>query len=260
MNTQHHATTFAPNDEATLPLPVYRCHKTVGALKIRAVNLVNDEGWNLLFFEDRNYPPMQVSDAYIQKHDPRPGGYFIHYEDGYESWSPADVFEAGYALISPGYEPHGPDPDLGSETAITDETGAGAGLDLQGAVAQQAAAEEAAPTPPHLALQTAAQETADQETAAELVSGSTGQVLEARHETAKAHAESVLIPGMGRIVIVQHRRTGEVGPALVSGHGPDNSIHATWCLPHQFPVPVSNLRHASSDDGADLCWSWPERV
>ena len=41
----------------------------------------------------------EVSRQYAVKHDPRAGGYFVVYEDGYESWSPAGVFEAGYSLI-----------------------------------------------------------------------------------------------------------------------------------------------------------------
>lgn len=27
------------------------------------------------------------------------GGYYVVYEDGYESWSPAEAFEKGYTLI-----------------------------------------------------------------------------------------------------------------------------------------------------------------
>lgn len=40
-----------------------------------------------------------VSAAYIGKHNPRPGGYYVRYLDGYESFSPAGAFEAGYSLI-----------------------------------------------------------------------------------------------------------------------------------------------------------------
>jgi hypothetical protein len=31
---------------------------------------------------------------------PTVGGYLIVYPDGYRSWSPADVFEAGYTLVA----------------------------------------------------------------------------------------------------------------------------------------------------------------
>jgi hypothetical protein len=40
-----------------------------------------------------------VSENYIHKHNPQIGGYYVLYEDGYESFSPADAFESGYSLI-----------------------------------------------------------------------------------------------------------------------------------------------------------------
>ncbi len=57
------------------PMPKYRCHKEVWALKIADVI------------------------KYVRKHDPKPGGYYVVYEDGYTSWSPADAFEGGYTRI-----------------------------------------------------------------------------------------------------------------------------------------------------------------
>ena len=36
-----------------------------------------------------------VSAAYVAKHDPQVGGYYVLYPDGYESWSPAEAFRAG---------------------------------------------------------------------------------------------------------------------------------------------------------------------
>lgn len=38
--------------------------------------------------------------AYVQKHAPKAGGYFVAYEDGYKSWSPAEAFESGYTRLS----------------------------------------------------------------------------------------------------------------------------------------------------------------
>ena len=40
-----------------------------------------------------------VSQAYIDKHKPAVGGYYVRYADGYESWSPAEAFVAGYTKI-----------------------------------------------------------------------------------------------------------------------------------------------------------------
>lgn len=35
----------------------------------------------------------------MAKHKPVAGGYFVVYEDGYESFSPAKAFEEGYTRI-----------------------------------------------------------------------------------------------------------------------------------------------------------------
>jgi hypothetical protein len=40
-----------------------------------------------------------VSLEYLDKHSPQAGGYYVVYEDGYRSYSPAAAFEAGYTLI-----------------------------------------------------------------------------------------------------------------------------------------------------------------
>lgn len=74
-------------------MPKYRSHKVVSALKIAKV-----EGF-ILFFEGDDYPPVQVPADYITKHAPQPGGYYVLYEDGYASWSPAEAFEDGYRRI-----------------------------------------------------------------------------------------------------------------------------------------------------------------
>lgn len=85
-------------------LPKYRCHKEVEALKIKSISPLPahhefpDSGGAMLAFE-RNYIPKQVSYGYVKKHSPKAGGYYVVYEGGYESWSPADVFEAGYTEI-----------------------------------------------------------------------------------------------------------------------------------------------------------------
>jgi hypothetical protein len=35
----------------------------------------------------------------MKKHRPQVGGYYVLYEDGYHSFSPAPAFESGYSLI-----------------------------------------------------------------------------------------------------------------------------------------------------------------
>lgn len=102
-------------------MPKYRCHKVVHALKIREVSIVARrilptygvpvDGVSRLFFEDGRYTPINVRDGWLEsklgEHNTAAGGYYVVYEDGYVSWSPGDVFEAGYTLVDEGNE--GPD-------------------------------------------------------------------------------------------------------------------------------------------------------
>lgn len=88
-------------------LPQYQCHKKVRALKIKEVKqgtefdiVFDGDGYWELVFEDARYLPMKVSHRdYFARHHPYAGGYLVVYEDGYKSFSPANVFEDGYTLI-----------------------------------------------------------------------------------------------------------------------------------------------------------------
>ena len=77
-------------------LPKYMSHKIVEAVKISSIDLT--EGI-LLHHELSDIPPIEVSVAYMRKHEPKAGGYYVRYPDGYESWSPAEAFEDGYTRI-----------------------------------------------------------------------------------------------------------------------------------------------------------------
>lgn len=80
-------------------MPRYKCHKEVRALKILSVTTEPQDGSCLLTFEDTRFSPLRLRGDYVDKHQPRAGGYFVVYEDGYLSWSPALAFEEGYTLI-----------------------------------------------------------------------------------------------------------------------------------------------------------------
>jgi hypothetical protein len=87
---------------ATTEMPRYRCHKDVWALKIRDISDPTQpgnesDGSRLLWFVEQGYAARRVGAAYVRKHEPKAGGYFVVYKDGYESFSPADVFEEGYS-------------------------------------------------------------------------------------------------------------------------------------------------------------------
>lgn len=73
--------------------PLYQCHKKVRALRIRDMKgLV----WQP---DDDRYGLQEFTQEFVDKHSPHAGGYVIYYDDGYESFSPAAPFEAGYSLI-----------------------------------------------------------------------------------------------------------------------------------------------------------------
>lgn len=86
-------------------MPRYRCHKEVHALKIAyvlnpdPVDMAGASLHPLLRFENDHYASMEVTPEWVAKHDPKAGGYFVAYEDGYTSFSPAEAFESGYTHI-----------------------------------------------------------------------------------------------------------------------------------------------------------------
>lgn len=79
-------------------LPLYQCHKQVRACKIEAISNVAG-GWEITP-TDRSLDPVRVPRAYVEKHNPQPGGYLVAYRDGYLSYSPAREFEDGYTLAT----------------------------------------------------------------------------------------------------------------------------------------------------------------
>lgn len=83
--------------ETQAEMPKYRCHKEVHAHKIASINLL--ENGTAIIVPAGRYPSFQVDAEYVTKHKPQAGGYYIVYEDGYKSWSPAEAFEGGYTLV-----------------------------------------------------------------------------------------------------------------------------------------------------------------
>lgn len=93
----------------------YQCHKVVSAAKILEIRPAG--------VDDPQHPSLILEVAYqggavlqwihddlwcaqrsmglewMEKHDPQVGGYFVVYEGGYESYSPAKVFETGYTKV-----------------------------------------------------------------------------------------------------------------------------------------------------------------
>ena len=91
-------------DKPAVEMPRYTCHKDVWALKIEAVIDPTErgnesDGSRILRFEEHTYAPLSVRREYVQKHNPQPGGYYVVYKDGYQSFSPAQAFEEGYTRL-----------------------------------------------------------------------------------------------------------------------------------------------------------------
>lgn len=92
-----------------IELPLYQSHKRVHAVKIKAIDhkpnpdltgLTGATSYGAVITpEEAGIDPFEVSAEYVSKHTPRPGGYYVVYDDGYSSFSPADAFEGGYTLL-----------------------------------------------------------------------------------------------------------------------------------------------------------------
>lgn len=82
-------------------LPRYKCHKEVGAAKITQIIRDFPGGSNgpatLVF--DAAEKAIKVDANFMEKHKPSEGWYFVIYEDGYSSASPAEAFESGYTKM-----------------------------------------------------------------------------------------------------------------------------------------------------------------
>jgi hypothetical protein len=83
-------------------LPYYKCHKVVQAAKIKAV-LMSYAGSVLdsatIMFEC-GATQVHVDAQWVSKHDPAMGGYYVLYAEGDSGYSPAHVFEKGYARLN----------------------------------------------------------------------------------------------------------------------------------------------------------------
>lgn len=90
---------------ASKPLPRYRCHKVVEAAKIYEVHVFTETLILEVSPVDMHGRPnpeisrIKVGRKWLAKHDPKAGGYFVRYEDGHTSYSPAEAFESGYTLV-----------------------------------------------------------------------------------------------------------------------------------------------------------------
>lgn len=85
--------------DAQREMPKYRCHKTVHALRILSLGVQGDPGTPTVVPADPGYGPIPVTQEWVDRHNPQAGGYYVVYDDGYVSYSPAAAFEGGYTRI-----------------------------------------------------------------------------------------------------------------------------------------------------------------
>lgn len=91
----------------SVEMPRYVSHKKVWALKIAKIARDGEgedretDGSAIITPEESGYAPFRVDHAYMAKHQPQVGGYYVVYADGYKSWSPAQAFEEGYTRDEP---------------------------------------------------------------------------------------------------------------------------------------------------------------
>ena len=74
----------------------YKCHKIVDAMKIDTW-VAHSDGSATLIGHDKQ--EVEVGEPWMERHKPGISGYYVRYEDDYSSWSPAEVFEAGYTAV-----------------------------------------------------------------------------------------------------------------------------------------------------------------
>lgn len=83
---------------AQMEMPKYRSHKQVWALKISAIEILED-GSAKIMPEDKRYGMITAPDYKSKFKSGDDPGYYVVYADGYKSWSPTKAFEDGYTLI-----------------------------------------------------------------------------------------------------------------------------------------------------------------
>jgi len=94
-------TAVSTDEAAKVQLPRWKCHKEVWAAKILSVEPGPEQCRLGLTVrgDDSEDGSVVVTEAWFEKHAPVAGGYFVQYDDGYKSYSPASAFEAGYTRI-----------------------------------------------------------------------------------------------------------------------------------------------------------------
>lgn len=80
-------------------LPRFSCHKVVRAARVTGIRRDEADGHTTtLEFGDMGLE-WPVTHDFVKRHDPHVGGFFVVYDDGHQSFSPARAFLAGYEAL-----------------------------------------------------------------------------------------------------------------------------------------------------------------
>lgn len=82
----------------------YVSHKKVWALEIKSVEADGSAPRGascsaIVTPVEKGYAPFRVDEEYCRKHNPKAGGFYVVYADGYKSFSPAKAFREGYTRL-----------------------------------------------------------------------------------------------------------------------------------------------------------------
>jgi hypothetical protein len=80
-------------------MPRYVCHKKVWALQIKDISKSHWGKVTLGLGWGTPHPDIEVPTEWYERHRPKVGDYYVVYEDGYTSVSPAEAFEKGYTQL-----------------------------------------------------------------------------------------------------------------------------------------------------------------
>lgn len=80
-------------------LPQYQCHKKVRAAKITNIVDYRPHGPDVRLVFGEIDKTLEVPRAWMKRHKPVVGGYYVVYEDNYSSYSPSPSFEGGYSKL-----------------------------------------------------------------------------------------------------------------------------------------------------------------
>lgn len=82
-----------------MSMPKYTRPLEVWALKIADVVPQSDLGPTMLVPEDPTQAPFPIGADFVQRCAPAPGGYFVTYQGGYQTFMPAAQFEAIHTKV-----------------------------------------------------------------------------------------------------------------------------------------------------------------